>query len=62
MITLTLPVMWLTGNVSVNEREGEKEVTVNERGAPNKQTCTDEQRKLVKGQINTYLKSHKKPS
>jgi len=55
-------VMWLTGNVKVTEKEGTKEVTVNERGSPNKQTCTDEQRKLVKNKIQTYLKSLKKPS
>lgn len=55
-------VMWLTGNVKVTEKEGEKEITVNERGTPKKQSCTDVQKKQVKTQINAYLKSLKKPS
>ena len=55
-------VMWLTGNVKVTEKAGEKEVTVNERGTPIKQSCTDVQKKQVKTQIDAYLKSLKKPS
>lgn len=55
-------VMWLTGNVKVTEKEGEKEVTVNESKSPKRQTCTDVQRKQVKTQIEAYLKSLKKPS
>ena len=55
-------VMWLTGNVKVTEKEGEKEVTVNERGTPSKQSCTDVQKKQVQTQIDAYLKSLKKPS
>ena len=55
-------VMWLTGNVKVTEKEGEKEVVVNERGPANKQSCTDVQRKQVESQINAYLNSLKKPS
>jgi len=55
-------VMWLTGNVKVTEKAGEKEVTVNERGTPVKQSCTEVQKKQVKTQIDAYLKSLKKPS
>ena len=55
-------VMWLTGNVKVTEKEGEKEVVMNERETPKKQSCTIEQKKQVKTQIDAYLKSLKKPS
>ena len=55
-------VMWLTGNVKVTEKEGEKEVVLNERETPKKQSCTKEQKKQVKTQIDAYLKSLKKPS
>ena len=55
-------VMWLTGNVKVTEKQGEKEVVVNERASPSKQTCTDVQRKKVESEINAYLNSLKKPS
>ena len=55
-------VMWLTGNVKVTEKEGEKEVIVNEHGSPNNQSCTADEKKNVKSQIEAYLNSLKKPS
>jgi hypothetical protein len=51
-------VMWLTGNVKIVEKDGEKEVVVDEGGGESaEQTCTDEQRKAVEQQIDAYVKA-----
>ncbi len=54
-------VMWLTGNVKIEEKEGENVVVVDEGGGAGKeQTCTDEQKKKVEEQIVAYFKAHEK--
>lgn len=49
-------VMLLTGKIKLVEKDGDKEVVVEEKAAPT-QTCTDEQRQKVKDAIATYVKS-----
>jgi len=49
-------VMLLTGKIKLVEKDGEKEVVVDEKQAP-QQTCTDEQRQKVKDIIAAYVKS-----
>jgi hypothetical protein len=53
-------VMWLTGNVKIEERDGEKSVVVDESSGAKEQTCTDEERKKVEAQIVAYFKANGK--
>lgn len=47
-------VMLLTGRIRLVEKQGDKEVVVDEKKAP-EQTCTDEQKKKVKELITAYV-------
>jgi len=49
-------VMLLTGKIKLVERDGDKEVVVDEKQAP-QQTCTDEQKQKVKDLIAAYVKA-----
>lgn len=49
-------VMLLTGKIRLVEKDGDKEVVVDETKAP-AQTCTDEQRQKVKDIITAYVKA-----
>ena len=49
-------VMLLTGKIKLIEKDGDKEVVVDEKQAP-QQTCTDEQKQKVKDIIAAYVKS-----
>jgi hypothetical protein len=49
-------VMLLTGKIKLVEKDGDKEVVVDEKQAPT-QTCTDEQRQKVKDLVAAYVKS-----
>jgi hypothetical protein len=49
-------VMLLTGKIKLVEKDGDKEVVVDEKAAPT-QTCTDEQRGKVKELIAAYVKA-----
>jgi hypothetical protein len=49
-------VMLLTGKIKLVEKDGDKEVVVDEKAAPT-QTCTDEQRAKVKELIVAYVKA-----
>jgi len=49
-------VMLLTGKLKLIEKDGDKEVVVDEKKAP-AQTCTDEQRAKVKDIITAYVKA-----
>lgn len=49
-------VMLLTGKIKLVEKDGDKEVVVDEKQAP-QQTCTDEQRQKVKELIAAYVKA-----
>ena len=49
-------VMFLTGKLKLVEKDGDKEVVVDEKTAP-AQTCTDEQRAKVKELITAYVKA-----
>jgi len=49
-------VMLLTGKIKLVEKDGDKEVVVDEKQAP-AQTCTEEQRQKVKDLITAYVKS-----
>jgi len=49
-------VMMLTGKVKLVEKEGEKEVVVEE-AKSNTQTCSDEHRKKVAEMVEAYIKS-----
>jgi len=48
--------MLLTGKIKLVEKDGSKEVVIDEKQAP-QQTCTDEQRQKVKDLIAAYVKS-----
>lgn len=48
-------VMLLTGKIKLVEKEGDKEVVVDEGKAPPVQSCTDEQKKKVKELITAYV-------
>jgi hypothetical protein len=54
-------VMLLTGKIKLVEKEGDKEVVVDEGKAPPAQTCTEEQKKKVKELITAYVDSSPKP-
>lgn len=49
-------VMLLTGKIKLVDREGDKEVVVEE-GKSNTQTCSDEHRKKIAQMIDTYVKA-----
>ena len=49
-------VMLLTGKIKLVEKDGDKEVVVDEKQAPT-QTCTDEQKTKVKDMIAAYVKA-----
>jgi hypothetical protein len=49
-------VMLLTGKIKLVEKDGDKEVVVDEKSAP-QQTCSDEQRQKVKELVAAYVKS-----
>ncbi|MGQ0456954.1 MAG: hypothetical protein ACT4OU_07820 [Hyphomicrobium sp.] len=53
-------VMLLTGKIKLVEKDGDKEVVVDEGKTPN-QTCTDEQRKKVKDLITAYVAASPEP-
>lgn len=48
-------VMWLTGKVKLVEKDGDKEVVIEEGKAAKVETCTDEQRKKVSDTIKAYV-------
>jgi hypothetical protein len=54
-------LMLLTGRIKLVEKEGDKEVVVDEKKEP-AQTCTDEQRKKVKELITAYVAASPPPS
>jgi hypothetical protein len=54
-------VMLLTGKIKLVEKEGDKEVVVDEGKAPPAQTCTEEQKKKVKELITAYVDASPKP-
>jgi hypothetical protein len=49
-------VMLLTGKIKLVEKDGDKEVVVDEKAAP-QQTCTEEQRQKVRDLIAAYVKA-----
>ncbi len=49
-------VMLLTGKIKLVEKDGDKEVVVDEKQAP-AQTCTEEQRQKVKDLVAAYVKT-----
>lgn len=49
-------VMLLTGKIKLVEKDGDKEVVVDEKQAP-QQTCTDEQRQKVRDLVAAYVKT-----
>jgi hypothetical protein len=49
-------VMLLTGKIKLVEKDGDKEVVVDEKQAP-QQTCTDEQRQKVRDLVAAYVKA-----
>jgi len=50
-------VMTLTGKVQLVEKDGDKEVVVQERKPPRTESCTDTERKKVQSQIMAYVGS-----
>lgn len=54
-------VMLLTGKIKLVEKQGDKEVVVEEGKAPT-QTCSDEQRKKVKEMITAYVQAGPPPA
>lgn len=48
-------VMTLTGKVSIVQKEGDKQVVVQEDKAPKTESCNDTERQRVKAQIATYI-------
>lgn len=54
-------VMLLTGRIKLVEKEGDKEVVVDEKKGP-AQTCSDEQRKKVKEMIAAYVAASPPPN
>ena len=53
--------MLLTGKIKLVEKQGDKEVVVDEEKKGPTQTCTDEQRKKVKELITAYVQSGPQP-
>ncbi len=54
-------VMLLTGKIKVIEKDGEKEVVIEESKDGSAQTCTEEQKKKVKEVIMAYVKAGPSP-
>jgi len=54
-------VMTLTGKVQLVERDGDKEVVVQEGKALKTESCTDTERKKVQDQIVAYVNSAPPP-
>ena len=54
-------VMLLTGKIRLVEKDGDKEVVVEEEKQAPTQTCTDEQRSKVKEMIAAYVKESPQP-
>ncbi|MDX2289333.1 MAG: hypothetical protein NW217_11000 [Hyphomicrobiaceae bacterium] len=50
-------VMMLTGKIKLVEKDGDKEVQVEEKASPVAQTCTQEQKDKVSEVIYTYVKA-----
>ncbi len=50
-------VMTLTGKIQLVERDGEKQVVVQEGKPAKTETCTDTERKKIQGQIMAYVNS-----
>ncbi|MCB1484556.1 MAG: hypothetical protein KDJ17_06670 [Hyphomicrobiaceae bacterium] len=55
-------VMLLTGKIKLVEKQGDKEVVVEEEKKGPVQTCTDEQRKKVREMIVAYVQSGPQPA
>jgi hypothetical protein len=55
-------VMLLTGKIKLVEKQGDKEVVVDEGKARSAQTCTEEQAKKVKEMIGTYVAASPVPA
>jgi hypothetical protein len=54
-------VMTLTGKVQLVEKDGDKQVVVQEGKAPKTESCTDTERKKVQSQIMAYVGSAPQP-
>jgi hypothetical protein len=50
-------VMWLTGKVQLIEKDGEKQVVVQESKPLKTESCTDTERKKVQDQVMAYVNS-----
>jgi hypothetical protein len=55
-------VMTLTGKVQLVEKDGDKQVVVQEGKAPKTESCTDTERKKVQSQIMAYVGSTPPPA
>jgi hypothetical protein len=55
-------VMTLTGKVQIVEKEGDKQVVVQESKAAKTESCTDTERKRVKAQITSYIEAAPTPA
>jgi hypothetical protein len=55
-------VMTLTGKVQLVEKDGDKQVVVQEGKAPKTESCTDTERKKIQTQIMAYVSSAPPPS
>ncbi len=55
-------VMTLTGKVQIVEKEGDKQVVVQESKAKKTESCTDTERQRVKAQITSYINSAPTPA
>jgi len=55
-------VMWLTGKVQLVEKDGDKQVVVQEGKTPKTESCTDTERKKVQTQIMAYVGSTPPPA
>jgi hypothetical protein len=55
-------VMTLTGKVQLVEKDGDKQVVVQEGKAPKTESCTDTERKKVQSQIMAYVGSAPPPA
>jgi hypothetical protein len=55
-------VMTLTGKVQIVEKEGDKQVVVQESKAKKTESCTDTERQRVKAQIISYINAAPAPT
>jgi hypothetical protein len=55
-------VMTLTGKVQIVEKEGDKQVVVQESKAKKTESCTDTEKQRVKSQITSYINSAPTPA